>query len=180
MMERNNNITSFLFFMLFIAVTIVMVIFFHIAAFRLFTRLKKVKSPQKFTVKYLIAANIPVLLFFRFFFTREGFGFFDFLYIFLIFNCVSYVYFHFFNMSETARRIRILAYLFLKGGRVGERDLYSLYSLDELIAVRMKRLKEMSQIEEAGESEYILKKKLLFRVSELILFFRRMLGFSKH
>lgn len=49
--------------------------------------------------------------------------------------CIAYCYFHLFNMSETARRIRILTSCYL-GVPVDERN----YSLDAMIDARIERL----------------------------------------
>jgi hypothetical protein len=50
-------------------------------------------------------------------------------------GCIAYCYFHLFNMSETARRIRILTSCYL-GVPVDERN----YSLDAMIDARIERL----------------------------------------
>lgn len=49
--------------------------------------------------------------------------------------CIAYCYFHLFNMSETARRIRILTSSYL-GVPIDERN----YSLDAMIDARIERL----------------------------------------
>ena len=61
------------------------------------------------------------------------------LYLFLIYGLFSYVYFHFFNMSETARRVRILAEI--QKARVFKRDrVHEEYSARDMISNRLKRL----------------------------------------
>lgn len=53
----------------------------------------------------------------------------------LVSACVAYCYFHFFNMSETARRIRILTSIY-SGVPVDERS----YSFDAMLDARIDRL----------------------------------------
>lgn len=53
----------------------------------------------------------------------------------LVSTCIAYCYFHLFNMSETARRIRILTSIYL-GAPVDEQS----YSLDAMFDARLERL----------------------------------------
>lgn len=59
--------------------------------------------------------------------------------------CIAYCYFHLFNMSETARRIRILTSYYL-GVPIDERS----YSLDAMIDARIERLIMVNSLRHDG------------------------------
>ncbi len=62
--------------------------------------------------------------------------------------CVGHVYFHFFNMSETARRIRILVTL-SGGGKINQNESDGGYHPDFLVKIRIKRLLDLGTIRPA-------------------------------
>tara|TARA_Y100000590_G_scaffold470346_1_gene664004 strand:- start:25288 stop:25665 length:378 start_codon:yes stop_codon:yes gene_type:complete len=63
----------------------------------------------------------------------------------LVFNLFSYVYFHIFNMSETARRIKILLHLYNNGSSHIDELKYD-YNPKDMINSRLERLIEMKEI----------------------------------
>lgn len=92
------------------------------------------------------------------------------IYIFFIALLSGHVYFHIFNMSETARRIRIL--LKLKQGK--SVTISESYSSQEMIAVRLKRLVELKQVtEQAGVYNY--RPSILLAVSIALKTYERLL-----
>lgn len=101
----------------------------------------------------------------------------DYIYIFITFNFLAYIYFHFFNMSETSRRIKIL--IGIRKGKIRNiNDIKSYYDYDRSLLIRLKRLEEMSQVRIISSDSYILQGRLLYTVSCIVFFFRIMLGFG--
>ncbi|MES2191483.1 MAG: hypothetical protein V4454_15290 [Pseudomonadota bacterium] len=85
----------------------------------------------------------------------------------LAFNSVAYAYFHFFNLSETGRRIRMLLQL-LEGEQIVVNDKPPSYSVEAMISQRLVRLLQMGQIVESGgryriESRFLLATAKMFR-----------------
>lgn len=79
-------------------------------------------------------------------------------------------------MSETARRIKLL--IGIKKGAINKKDdILKYYNYNNTLIIRLKRLEELGQIKKIN-GRYILKGKLLFYVSYLIVLFRNILGFK--
>ena len=146
----------------------------HIISIKIIKSIKIEISMQKVVVYCLLFINIPVIIIYII--VNRGFNIIDTLYVLLVYNSFAYFYFHFFNMSETARRIKIL--IGIKNKKINSvDDLSTVYHFDKSLEIRLKRLIQLNQLEKNTEG-YILKKKLLFRVSYLIWFFRILLGFE--
>jgi hypothetical protein len=64
----------------------------------------------------------------------------------LIYGCLSYCYFHFINLGETARRIRILREIRLAGGVIAPNDLQRRYNAREMLDRRVARLLGTGQL----------------------------------
>ncbi len=80
-----------------------------------------------------------------------------------IYLCLSYSYFHFLNLGETARRIRILRELYDSKEGLSYGELLERYNANMIIEVRLKRLIDSGQIE--------LKNGRYFIRVHLVLFF---------
>lgn len=80
-------------------------------------------------------------------------------YAFIVYTALAYSYFHLFNMSETARRIKILA-LLNRYGASGPDRLGSGYGAGEMLEARLERLRSTGQIREA-DGRYMLDGKAL-------------------
>ena len=65
-------------------------------------------------------------------------------YLLLIYGLSAYIYFHLFNMSETARRVKILA--LLAGGGLAPEELERHYSDQGAISIRLARLIALGQL----------------------------------
>lgn len=87
----------------------------------------------------------------------------------------GHTYFHFFNMSETARRIRILVRLNKGVNLEAERQ----RSPAELIQIRLQRLLLLKEIEFSG-GRYFSKGGLLSRVATLIEYYERLIFPSRY
>lgn len=96
------------------------------------------------------------------------------LYGVIIYTALAYVYFHLFNMSETARRIKILSLLYRDGatekGRFG-----SGYGVGVMLEARLERLISTGQIREAG-GRYIQDGKMLYLAARVVAVWAWVLG----
>jgi len=102
----------------------------------------------------------------------------DFIYGFLVYGGLSFAYFQFFGMTETARRIRILRDLFERGG-VSRQEFQKRYGADAMFFVRLERLSAWKQIE-LKDGRYVLISRKLHFIALLIAFWADVLGFSKN
>jgi hypothetical protein len=138
-------------------------------------------SRQLTAVKAAALGSVPVVL------ILGGFVFRDiheplefmtaFLYCALVYCLLSISYFHFFNMSETARRIRILCEL-ERAGSLSTRDMTALYKTTDIIRFRLDRLVAMRQLKcEAGW--YSIDGKVLYWTGIAITLWRRVLGLDE-
>lgn len=96
-------------------------------------------------------------------------------YFLLAYSCIGYSYFHVFNMSETARRIRIL-HEFYKAGTLTREQILPLYGAQSVIGVRLERLADTGQLKLEG-GRYRLNGRLLYRAALFLQFWRALLGF---
>ena len=95
------------------------------------------------------------------------------LYGVLVYSGFAYSYFHFFNMSETARRIRILCEL-QAFGTMSEEAFAQKYEPGGQIPIRLERLAAMGQVVHRGD-RYVLKSRFLWAVAVALMSFRRLL-----
>jgi len=100
------------------------------------------------------------------------------LYGFIVYNGILYAYFHLFNMSETARRIRILLQIKSQGS-LSSKDLENLYSAEDMVTARLKRLKQMNAVNyNSQENTYTINNKHpLLKIARTFYGLRRLLGF---
>jgi hypothetical protein len=85
----------------------------------------------------------------------------------LIFLCFIYVYFHFNNMGETARRIRLLRDLVTAGQPLSFDDLTARYSAHEIIERRLSRLIAAGQVRKI-DSRYIIANRSVYLMVWLV------------
>ncbi len=97
------------------------------------------------------------------------------VYSLIVYNVSAYCYFHVFNMSETARRIRILNEID-RAGRLRSSDIESLYGVEEMLNVRLERLVKMRQLKRSG-GRYTLDQRFFYVVARVIISGRNLLGF---
>jgi hypothetical protein len=95
-------------------------------------------------------------------------------YVALVYACVAYSYFHVFNMSETARRIRILRELHAAGS-LTEKEILRLYSGASVLEARFDRLLATGQLE-ARSDRFVRAGRLLCLVAGLVRAWRLVLG----
>ncbi len=95
-------------------------------------------------------------------------------YCIIVYGCLANAYFHFFNMSETARRIRIL-YEVYREGALSPAAFESLYRTTGIIEIRLRRLVEMKQLKEEG-GQYVVHGRSLLAAARIVVAWRRLLG----
>ncbi len=79
-------------------------------------------------------------------------------YVLLSAGCAGYCYFHFFNMTETSRRIKLLR---MMSGIGREEAAKTVYDLDDILKVRLARLTAMKQIR-LEKGRYLLAGRTLY------------------
>lgn len=123
-------------------------------------------SPQILLVKLTLIFNAPIIGAAWWIARHEIRGTSETMYmlifVLLVFNGMAYAYFHFFNMSETARRIRMLIQIH-QAGPAGLRvtDLEREYSPQDMIEARLERLVKMGQLSLDSDNHYRVRGKLL-------------------
>lgn len=90
----------------------------------------------------------------------------------IAYACLAYCYFHFVNLGETARRIRILRELYESKNGLSYEDILKRYNVGMIIDVRLKRLMESQQIGLMDE-KYRIRKPLV------LVFARAIVGLKK-
>jgi hypothetical protein len=91
----------------------------------------------------------------------------------LVYGGLAYAYFHLFNLSETARRMRIL--LELASGRAASREqVERLYPPEDLLGQRLERLIALEQVRGAG-GRYFLSGRALWAAARLVMGWARVL-----
>lgn len=98
------------------------------------------------------------------------------IYALMVYSCIAYSYFHVFNMSETARRIRIF-YEIYKAGALPADRIISMYSSAEIVEIRLQRLLATGQLALQNGS-YVMKGSFLYYVAVVVFAFRSLLGFE--
>lgn len=95
----------------------------------------------------------------------------------VVYNGLAYAYFHVFNMSETARRIRILLHVLAHGG-VNADNLRSDYTPGDMVVVRLGRLEQMHQIARGSDGRFRIAGRLLLSAARAIRLWRQLLCFE--
>jgi len=147
----------------------------HALLIRGISLLKLDLSNQKMLMIYSVLFNIPLVL--VYFVMGSDLNLNNVIYILIVINSFIYFYFHFFNMSETARRIKILVGIY-KNKIKTVSDISKHYNYDETLDVRLERLKQLSQIQMVQNSKYVLKSKFFYNISKVIMLFRRLFCFE--
>ncbi len=86
----------------------------------------------------------------------------------LTYTSLGYCYFHFVNLGETARRIRILRELLDAPGGLSLKDILKHYNAKEIVERRLERLLKKGQITVKNDKYYIARRQVLW-ISRLIL-----------
>jgi len=94
----------------------------------------------------------------------------DLLYVFIAVSGITHLYFHIYNFTETARRIRILV------AKYQQRELKA-YSPETMIDERIKRLTAMGSLEEV-EGNFRVRRGLMLLVAFTFSLWGRLFGIS--
>ncbi|MFQ5735564.1 MAG: hypothetical protein ACE5GY_01730 [Thermodesulfobacteriota bacterium] len=93
----------------------------------------------------------------------------------VVYLALCYCYFHLFNMSETARRVRILCDIY-SGGK-GDSGLSDAYQAGAMIDARLQRLVATGQVKVSG-GYYLISSRTLLYAARLLFLWGRVLGFK--
>ena len=83
-----------------------------------------------------------------------------------------YSFFHLFNMSETARRIRMLRRIYLSGGSVAIKSLEQEYSVEHIVKIRIQRLMDTGILTKSSDGSIQVSKGALYYATQIIRFWR--------
>ena len=86
----------------------------------------------------------------------------------LIYGSLGYGYFHFVNLGETARRIRILREFDIAGGSLTLTELKARYNASTILEVRLSRLLRKKQLREEGGNLFIALPQVLWMSQALV------------
>lgn len=151
----------------------------HAALCRYAGRRLRLLSPQVLLVRLVLAFNIPVLagawLIARIEMRDATQALYMLIFAFMVFNGIAYAYFHIFNMSETARRIRMLLQI-RRAGPAGLRvqELERQYSQKDMIEARLDRLVRMNQLSLGPDGRYRVTGKTLLVAGRIMSLWRRL------
>ncbi len=133
-------------------------------------------SGQVLLVKCNLVINILLILSFLAFVVSDA-RFSSAIYLMLTYNAFFYMYFHFFNMSDTARRIKLLLMIYTNQIERPE-DLNDKYNSNDMLTNRLERLEQMGQIR-FENGAYQLNNYFLVMVALLISLWNKMLHIRK-
>jgi len=91
---------------------------------------------------------------------------------------LGYCYFHFLNLGQTARRVRILRELVEAGGGLTRDELLKRYNAQEMIDQRLGRLLRGGQVVLRG-GRYVIGKRAVLRMAQAIEFTRFFVGLPR-
>lgn len=174
-----NAITPFDSFIILLALTPLGMLALHAAVGRILRLVAPVIGPQLTVVICAAIGFFPMAIGLWYFYLSELTGLtlellFGALYGVIIYAALAYVYFHLFNMSETARRIKILSLLYRDGatekGRFG-----SGYGVGVMLEARLERLISTGQIREFG-GRYIPAGKVIYLAARVVAIWAWVLG----
>jgi hypothetical protein len=149
-------------------------VFLQVFSFRRFSGMSLLKSVYLgFACGLTMLFYIALCAFFRFSMNAQAYGGF-FLSILLAYVCLSYCYFHFINLGETARRIRILRELYDSKDGLSYEELLQRYNAKMILEVRVNRLMESGQIE-LKKDRYFVRSPLVFLFSRMVLGMKKLL-----
>ena len=97
------------------------------------------------------------------------------LYAFLVYSGFAYSYFHFFNMSETARRIKVLCILFFATS-LGIGELKTHFVPGDQISNRLERLIALGQVKKFRD-RFTIRSRFLWAIAVTLLGLKRILRF---
>lgn len=146
-----------------------LIIFLHVFFSRINQKLGVFRTGQELLFYLLIFINILYFLISIFYLDfKISLSFL--LYFFLLINLFFYSYFHLYNMTETARRIKIL--IMIKANKASTlEDFLMNYDVKAQIESRLNRLVRLHQLSSKNDF-YYLKSKVLLYVATIFIFIK--------
>jgi hypothetical protein len=167
-------------FLVLLAATPLVLAFALAVVMRVATFLRITAPPQVIVLACGIAGNVPfgigAYLLYPGGASSPGGALSYWIFFFLTYNALAYSFFHVFNMSDTARRIKILSEI-RAAGSLRTSSLRSSYSSEEMLANRIERLLSSGQIRRSG-SGYVLGSRLLYYAAKAVDLWGRVLGLA--
>jgi hypothetical protein len=93
-----------------------------------------------------------------------------------IYVCFCYVYFHFNNMGETARRVRLLREMAIAARPLSLAEILERYGASEVLGRRLVRLLDAGQVVQSGDRLFIANRSVSAMVSAVNLVHRIVFG----
>ncbi|HBR16948.1 MAG: hypothetical protein A3G39_11035 [Deltaproteobacteria bacterium RIFCSPLOWO2_12_FULL_43_16] len=162
-------------YMTLLATTPVLIFILHVAAARIFIRL----PGQAVVIICSLVGFVPMaaaawaVYFHHTTATRQELIWAG-MYGFIVYAALAYSYFHVFNMSETARRIRIL-YEIYTAKQLKASEIASLYNAHDMLHSRLERLLSMKQVK-LSDDKYLLDRRSLYYAARIIAWWGNILG----
>lgn len=150
----------------------------HLILLRVFGLFRQAFERQIGVIVSFLLGMLPLVIAFCFFAVKyTGFSWQEYfllgLYLFVAYTSYSYVYFHVFNMSETARRIHILIQCRI-AGELKKNEISDKYSCLDMVSNRLKRLVALKELY-LRSGNYVLGRCILLLPARTLHFFRRIL-----
>lgn len=146
---------------------------FHIVSIRVFGLERKLAG-QSIVGLSALAGYLPVALALVSTGVLKEEGWWAAIYVFISYSALAYSYFHIYNMSETARRIRILRELY-PDRVMSALELESGYNAIGMLENRLERLVSTGQADERGD-RYVLKGRLIRYAAKAVAWWAGVLG----
>lgn len=158
-----------------ILLTISTISFFVIHA--ILGRCMRNHSGQIVALLSVVAGYIPLSVFALICIRQEGGSVIAWVYLLVAHTSLGYIYFHFYNTSETARRIRLLHEIGLAGGLTAEK-IAELYSTEDILNLRLQRLVQLGQLHYVN-GRYSIKNNTLYIAARIMEKWQHLLGVKK-
>ena len=160
-----------------LAASPLMILTAHIALSRMISRIIPGFSRQIICGYAVLSGYIPTGLLFWFYVTNgQPMGtkaLIASLYSLIVYSAIGYSYFHIFNMSKTARRIRILHEI-KAAEHLKMTEVEAIYNAKDMFDVRIERLISMRQLRKY-EGKYFIDGKMLYYAAEVVNFWGRVI-----
>ena len=165
-------------FLVLILISLILPFLVHLLIVRVLGLFKEKALRQKGAIVSIPLGFIPLLLLFYLWEIRGGRTFgtgilWPAIFLFGVYLLFAYVYFHLFNMSETARRIRILAQS-SPHGRIEKDEMEKHYTGRQMLAIRLERLVSLKELR-LTEGRYTIRRGWLLLPATVVFAFRRIL-----
>jgi hypothetical protein len=92
----------------------------------------------------------------------------------LTYSALGYCYFHFINLGETARRVRILREIYDSASGLRMEELLERYNARMIVQLRMERLLRNGQVV-AEKGHYVIHRRAMVRIARLISLLERII-----